>query len=214
MIIPTTTNSGRHDSRVSRRLALLLALVTASWLVTSLDLDRPVPAGYGRSVKQPAKTTAVSSISAGAQPLLEVATGMHATARGSAPAVAELSRLVALPPGEERFTSLRAGVAQWAGTAPLAARDWIAATIDDEHLAAQLQGVVFWSWSRSDLPGAVEGLLAIADQPNDPALIALARRWAERDPVGAEQWVELIEDAWLRAELSREMASFPPPPRS
>jgi hypothetical protein len=188
-------------------LGLVLGVIGAAGLLWLAAPDPPRPMAPGTAAHSPPAARASTRRLDASEP-----TGSRRPPREGT-FETELARLAAAPAGEERFAKLCAFVGAWSERSPTQASAWVRQTIWDDHLAAQLRGEIMTVWARQDLHSAIEGLVEDAAQPSDPALIALARRWAERDPAGAGQWVELIEDDWLRAELSREIAARSLQPR-
>ena len=125
-----------------------------------------------------------------------------ATELGTAAPTAALDLAAALPASPERDQCLAHCVAQWAAVEPSAAATW-AGAVEDEELRSRLLSRVVTAMADQD-PWAAADLTAVALPPGPvqaSAAVAVAQRWAQRDPEAARSWAAGFPDTRLREDV-------------
>ena len=156
------------------------------------DRDGPGAVAWARGLgNSNAETTAA----------LQVATELA----GVEPAEA-LDLAARMPASEERDQCLVHCVAQWAAAEPSAAATW-AGAVENEELRARLLSRAVTAMADQD-PGAAADWTAVALPPGPVqagAAVAVAQRWAQRDPEAAQSWAAGFPDARLREDVGRAL---------
>jgi hypothetical protein len=124
-----------------------------------------------------------------------------------------------LPADIERDNLIVHSVNQWAATEPTAALKWTA-EIKDEALRQKLLACITVVWADKDAHTAA--ILASTVIPpgrlQQDAAVGIVQRWAQYDPIAAENWVRQFPDDDLRetamANLKQIESNLEPEPQS
>lgn len=117
-----------------------------------------------------------------------------------------LNLVASLQPSPQRDDIIHRGVAEWALTDAVKAKEW-ALQIEDEPLRADAIASIATSWSDSK---PVEAANLVLDELPEgrlqsDTLVSIIQRWSQADPKAAAKWVEQFPEGELKTAAEKNL---------
>jgi len=115
---------------------------------------------------------------------------------------------IELPAGRSRDELLAQAVGNWALRDPRRAADWAGALPAEAGRTRALEAVAV-NWATTDAIAATEFALEnlAGDKALDRAVVAIAQRWAQKEPISAAKWIEGFAPGGLQSAAADNLVA-------